>query len=315
MRVLLYQLDGKLPNLALMRISAFHLALGNEVELRGPNELERRLWDSGEELVYASLIFEKTRPIGDELVCAWPNAVMGGTGWNLKTKLEHVGIGPGPVDYSIYPDFDASIGFSQRGCRLRCPFCVVPQKEGKVSFSGTIGDIWRGDPYPRNVVLLDNDFFGQPVWADRIEEMISGGFRVNFNQGINVRFITEETAAAIASVDYRGVDFKRRAIYTAWDNRKDEKRVLAGLELLKAAGVKPRHMTVYMLIGYWPRETVDDWLYRAEKLREFGAFPYPMPFHRTREAVGFQRWILGHYYKAVDWPEWVAAGYNPRALV
>ena len=69
-----------------------------------------------------------------------------------------------------------------------------------------------------------------------------------------------------------------------------------------------------MLVGYWPNETIEDSLYRVKKLREFGAFPYPMPFHRTPETVGFQRWVIGHYYRSVDWKEFAAAGYNPRAL-
>ncbi len=316
MKILLFQLDGKLPNLALMRVAAYHLQRGDEVELRGPGEMERRLWDSGEEFVYASLIFEKTRPLVEILTRSWPSALVGGTGWNVETKLEDFGIEPGPVDYSLYPDFAASIGFSQRGCRLRCPFCVVPRKEGRVSEAGTIHEIWRGEPYPKHIILLDNDFFGQPAWRERLDEMVDGRFRVNFNQGINVRFITEETAAAVASVDYRGgKDFKRRVLYTAWDNRKDERRVLAGLELLAKYGVKPYHVTVYMLIGYWPREKVDDWLYRAARLREFGALPYPMPFVRNPETVGFQRWVVGGYdRRGIEWADWVRAKYQPKNL-
>jgi hypothetical protein len=34
MRVLLLQLDGKLPNIALMRVAAHHRAQGDDVELR-----------------------------------------------------------------------------------------------------------------------------------------------------------------------------------------------------------------------------------------------------------------------------------------
>ena len=99
------------------------------------------------------------------------------------------------------------------------------------------------------------------------------------------------------------------------DNRKDEDRLFAGLEALKRHGVKPDHVMVYMLIGYWPGETQDDWLYRQERLRTFGARPYPMPFVRTIETVGFQRWCVGAYDKRVPWSRWVAARYQPRNLV
>ena len=63
--------------------------------------------------------------------------------------LAHVGIPEtGPLDYTLYPEYLHSIGFTQRGCRLHCPFCVVPRKEGRVQPVATIAAIWRGDPGP-----------------------------------------------------------------------------------------------------------------------------------------------------------------------
>ena len=179
---------------------------------------------------------------------------------------------------------------------------------------GAVAEIWRGDPWPRHVLLLDNDFFGQPQWRDRIDELRGGGFRVSFNQGINARFLTDETAAAIASVDYRADDMRERRIYTAWDSRKDEKRLFRGLDLLVKHGVRPRHIMVYMLIGYWTGETEGDREHRRARLREFGALPYPMPYRRTPELLGFQRWVIGGYDKQIPWDEWRRARCNPRKL-
>lgn len=314
MKVLLYQLDGKLPNLALMRIAGYARGFGDEVELRGPDQIKRQLWDTGDETVFASLIFDKSKPLQQELVNEWPAARVGGTGSHTNITLEEAGIKPGPLDYSIYPGFRQSMGFTQRGCRLKCPFCVVPKKEGAIRFEQTISDLWRGDPWPREVILMDNDFFGQPDWAGRIAELQEGKFKVSFNQGINVRFLTDESAAAIASVNYRDDSMKTKRIYTAWDSTKDEKRVFTGLDFLAKHGVKPDHIMVYMLIGYWPRETVDDWVYRQKRLREFGCRPYPMPFVRTKESVGFQRWCIGAYDKKINWEDWKAANYDPRKL-
>ncbi len=303
--ILLYQLDGKLPNLALMRLAAHYRSMGERVELRragNAQALERELWDKPDK-VYASLIFERTRPLADRLLSIYPGAVVGGTGWDLTTTLEQHGIGD-ECDYSIYPGFKPSIGFTQRGCRLRCPFCVVPRKEGKMSAEKTVWEIWRGEGNPRDLILLDNDFFGQPAWRDRIDEIREGGFRVSFNQGINARFLTKETAEAIASVDYRDARMKTRRIYTAWDSRKDERRLFLGLQHLVDAGVKPDHIMVYILIGYWPGETHEDRDYRRVKLREFGARPYPMPYERTPELVAFQRWVIGAYDKRIAWSDW-----------
>ena len=316
-RVLLFQLDGKLPNIALMRIAAHHRNLGDAVTLRrlgNPNTaIQPDLFDRPD-LVYASAIFERTRVMCERLIETYPDAIVGGTGWKVERRLEDFGITTTKQDYTIYPQFLPSIGFTQRGCRLKCPFCVVPRKEGAVTTEQTIAAIWRGSPYPRHIILLDNDFFGQPGWQDRIDELRDGDFRVNFNQGINARMLTDETAAAIASVRYYDDGFKTRRIYTAWDNRKDEKRLFRGLQFLTSHGVKHDHIMVYMLIGYWPNETVDDWLDRRYALRAFGARPYPMPYVRTKETVGFQRWVIGAYDKRVPWADWVKAGYEPRKL-
>lgn len=314
MKVRLLQLDGKLPNLALMRAAAHHKALGDEVSFGYVPTVPGIDQEEGADRIYASLIFEKSKPIAERLRERFPHAILGGTGWSVEGKLEDHGITTKVQDYSIYPAYQFSIGFTQRGCRLRCSFCCVPSKEGSVKEEQTIHELWRGEPYPKKLVLLDNDFFGQPNWAKRIEEIRTGGFKVSFSQGINARMLNDESAAAIASVLYYDTDFKARRIYSAWDSRKDEKRLFDGLEALKRHGVKPDHVMVYMLVGYWPGETDEDRLYRQRKLREFGARPYPMPFVRTSHLIGFQRWCIGAYDKRIPWEDFVAAKYQPRNL-
>ncbi len=311
--VLLFQLDGKVPNIALMRIASHCRANGETVGLRWTGSPIRELWDNPKR-VYGSAIFEKTRPAVVALKSEFPGAIVGGTGVSVESSLEANGIQTLDQDYSIYPKFRQSIGFSQRGCRLRCAFCVVPKKEGAIRPEKSILEIWRGDPYPREIILLDNDFFGQPDWRMRIAEIRDGKFKVSFNQGINARMITDEAAEAIASVEYRDDSMKTRRIYTAWDNLKDEDRLFAGLNRLVKYGVKPDHIMVYILIGFWPGETEDHWLDRQSKLREFGARPYPMPFKRTRETVGFQRWVIGAYDKRFSWSDWKRAGFRPENL-
>ena len=316
-RILLLQLDGKLPNLALMRLAAFHRERGNAVELRkagNASMIERGLWDEPPDRVYASTIFQRTRPVAQRLLELHPEATIGGTGWDVTSRLP-TGVEACAPDYSDYPAFRQSIGFTQRGCRLRCPFCVVPKKEGAVQSEATVTDVWRGDPWPREVLLLDNDFFGQPDWRDRIAELRGGRFRVSFVQGINARMIDREVAEAVASVNHRDDSMKRKRIYTAWDSKGDERRLFRGLQLLVDAGVKPDHIMVYMLIGYWPEETHEDRDYRRQRLREFGARPYPMAYGDSRELRGYQRWVIGAYDKSIPWSDWRSARYQPQRLV
>ncbi len=314
MRVLLCQLDGKIPNLALMRVAAHHKALGAEVSLVHGAAFERGLFEGEPDEVYASAIFLKSRPLVERLLRVFPRAIVGGTGWDIAKTLESIGIDTPALDYTLYPRFRQSIGFTQRGCRLRCSFCVVPQKEGAMRAEATIPTIWRGDPWPRELLLLDNDFFGQENWRGRITEIREGKFKVSFNQGINARFLTDEAAEAIASIDYRDDSMTVKRIYTAWDNLKDEHRLFAGLDRLVKYGVKPHQIMVYVLIGYWPGETTQDRLYRIEKLLDFGARPYPMAYRKDPELNGMQRWAIGAYAKRIGWDRWAKANYEPRNL-
>lgn len=339
MKIQLLHLDGKLPNIALMRLSAWHKANGDEVEMRRTPDPENDLFGgmSMPHKVYGSAIFRSTIPSAERAVKVFPGARIGGTGVDPARKGELVpfspvispattdhGLGEGTLDYSLYPHFNSSIGFTQRGCRLKCEFCVVPVKEGRVRSTGTVADLWRGDPWPRELHLLDNDFFGQPDWRGRIREIRDGKFKVCFNQGINARCLTEESAEAIASVNYRDDQMKDKRIYTAWDNRADEERLFAGLNRLVKYGVRPDHIMVYILVGFWPGETSEDREYRRKKLRDFGARPYPMAYITSqtapdlaRELRGFQRWIIRRAdvgKNACPWEDFVAANYRPERV-
>lgn len=314
----LLQVDGKIPNIALMRLAAHHRERGDEVVYHHADSLAsvHPLRFGPEDKIYASLIFLRSRPIAEQLLRGRPDAIIGGTGWDFSTTLESIGVETSWQDYSIYPNCRKSIGYTQRGCRMKCEFCVVPKKEGAVKATATIADIWRGDPWPREIILLDNDFFGQPGWRDRIKELQDGKFKVSFNQGINARCLTEEAAEAIASVRYYDDDFTRRCIYTAWDSRPDEERLFAGLNRLVKYGVKPDHITVYMLCNFWPDETQADREYRRKRLRDFGARPFPMVYGTpTPELRGFQRWVIRRAdvgKNACSWEDFVAANYRPE---
>lgn len=319
MNVLLLHLDGSLPNLALMRISAHHRALGDRVELRrikGAGALQPRLDDPRWDRVYGSLIFEKTRPLAEVAQHLYPGILLGGTGWKVISNLADVGIDDGPIDYSGYPRVHRSIGFSMRGCRLKCRFCVVPKKEGKARANATIDEIYRGDGFPRELLLLDNDLFGHPDWQSVVTAIVDGKFKVSFVQGINARFLDEESATALGTMLVRDDGMKRKRLYTAWDGRKDEKRLFDGLNaLVKYGGFSPDMIMVYMLVGEDAGETHADRDYRRARLRDFGCRPYPMPFTRTKELVTFQRWVVQRHDKHTTWEEfWTKAGGEPRKL-
>ncbi len=299
------QIDGSLPNLALMKLAHWHRSKGDEVIFT--RQIERDLFEPQYDVVYGSAIFKFSQLRLMQFQKQWPGAIVGGTGTPYSHTVEElIGAEHEHYDYADYPDVDYSIGFTQRGCRLRCKFCEVPKKEGKARSANTIADIWRGNQWPKKLHLLDNDFFGNPEWRERIAEIHDGKFRVCMSQGINVRLIDEEAAAALATIEYRDTKFQERRLYTAWDNIGDERIFFRGVDMLEAAGVPPKHLMAYMLCGYDKAETWDRIWHRFQRMTERGIAPYPMVFDKARkDLVAFQRWVVTGLYRAVPWNEYV----------
>jgi len=299
----LTQIDGALPNLALMKLAHWHRAKGDTVNLT--RQIERDLFEPAYDVVYGSAIFKFSQDRLLRFQHQWPGAIVGGTGTPFVHTIEEL-IGQ---EYELYDytghDVDYSIGFAQRGCRLRCKFCDVPTKEGKPRSVNSISDIWRGEGHAKKIHLLDNDFFGNPEWRERIAEIRKGGFRVCMSQGINVRLIDDEAAAALASIQYRDTKFSKRRLYTAWDNLGDESIFFRGVGQLENAGIPPKHLMAYMLVGFDPAETWDRIWHRFNAMVERGILPYPMVFNRQKkDLVAFQRWVVMGLYRVVPWNEY-----------
>ena len=177
--IAIFDIDSKIPNLALMKISAYWKNKGEIVEHYAP------LNHNNYNKIYASTIF-KYPCINKSLITE--DMIVGGSGKDLTTNLESQ-IESQIPDYEIY-NYKNSIGFTMRGCRFNCKFCIVPQKEGRPKPFNTINEIWT-NRQSNFIILLDNDFFGNPQWKDRINEILDYELKVNFNQGLNIRIITE----------------------------------------------------------------------------------------------------------------------------
>ena len=188
MKVALAQVDGKLPNLALMRLAAYHKARGDSVEWFAPLARYNR--------VYASKVFTFT-PDDPYLP---PDVVRGGTGYDIRSRLPEEVEACAP-DYSIYPDFKEAIGFLTRGCVNNCPWCVVPEKEGGIHIVGDIETVAQGR---KRVLLFDNNFLAAPreFIAEQVEKMRRLKLRVDFNQATDARLYNEDSARIMARVPW-----------------------------------------------------------------------------------------------------------------
>lgn len=294
MRVALYNVDksAEIPNLALMKIARFHKERGDTVEHYQP------LSASGYDKIYASTVFD----FSDRSYLNPDRMEIGGSAWDLHRVLPPE-IERCTPDYSFF-GYEHSLGFSMRGCRFNCrDFCLVPEMEGKPKPHNTIEEIWTNRK-SNFVVLLDNDFFGNPFWKERIAEVKKRDLRVCFSQGLNIRIITEEQCHALASVEFRNLRRTKKQVYFAWDRFKDEKRIDAGIKRVLAAGIKASQMAFYILIGC--NTTPEQDLYRVMKIKDYGCDPYVMPFNKFDPyQKRFKRWVNRKaLFKSVQWEDY-----------
>lgn len=294
MKVGIVQVDGNgFPNLALMQITHYYERIGDTVEW-----YKGRLFDHEYGAVYASKIFKFS-----QLPDLPPHAIIGGTGVD-DTKTLPTEMVNEPLSYSLYPDCNYHIGFTQKGCRLKCSFCVVPKKEGAPRFNSTIDDLIKNPNGANRLMLLDNDFFALPDWKANLTRIKELNLKVCFVQGLNIRKITEEQAACLAHIKYTNSKFNQKYLTFAWDNYKDKKLVLNGIDICEKAGIPASKMQFFVLIGF--ATTPEQDMERVMMLRDLGAMPFVMPYNKKDPyQKAFARWVNHRAtFKSCTWEEY-----------
>lgn len=279
MKVGLIDVDGhNFPNLALMKISAYHKSKGDHVEWCIP------LCEY--DVVYQSKVFDETYSRDTDFTPRAKRIIKGGTGYGLDNKLpyeiEHI-----YPDYSLYPDLTREIayGYLTRGCPRNCNFCIVSQKEGRCSRKvADLSEFWREQ---RNIKLLDPNILGCSSHLELFAQLVDSKAYVDFTQGLDARLLTNQNISLINRM-------KIKEIHFAWDYMNEEDSVLKGLTLYaEKAKHKPhgRFGTVYCLTNY--DTTIEEDLYRIYKLRDMNYDPYVMIYDKPnapKKIKDLQRW-------------------------
>lgn len=287
MKIGLIDVDGhNFPNLALMRISAYHKAKGDQVEWWWTDMFHY-------DIVYMSKIFSDayTKDIPEPLNA--DKVIKGGTGYCIslidgvevfdKAKNEEL---PPEIekmfpDYSLYPQFDFAVSMTSRGCPRGCSFCHVAAKEGRCSVKvADVSDFWCGQ---KKIEVLDPNITACRDKRDLFRQYRETNAQIVFNQGLDIRLLNDDDIADINGMRIKDLHF-------AWDNPKDD---LEGKFRNFANGFRRKSNIgmVYCLTNF--NSTMEENLYRIYTLRDMGYDPYVMVYdkpHAPKEVKMLQRW-------------------------
>lgn len=272
------------PNLALMKISAWHKGQGDNVEWYDP-------FGDRYDVVYKSKVFSHTRDYLQFINA--DKIVQGGSGYAIKlvdgveiydnstddslpATVEHI-----RPDYALYGINDTAYGFLSRGCPRGCSFCHVASKEGRKSYKvADLSEFWSGE---KNIVLCDPNILACPQHEDLLQQLADSGAYVDFNQGLDIRLMTNRMAELVSRI-------KVKEIHFAWDNYRDKDIILPKLQLYAdAASLSPHGHKgiVYVLVNY--DTTLDQDLDRIYTLRELGYWAYVMIYNKQHCAPIYKR--------------------------
>lgn len=287
----------RFPNLACMKISGFHKAQGDQVELL--TSFQVLGWDK----IYLSKVFTDTEVPG-ELLSA-PNVICGGTGFyydkapDLPYEIEHsfpdyhlydawvqskLTAGGKPKDYVYYTDY--SIGFLTRGCFRKCEFCVNKKYDRCVPHSPLSEFL---DPERKKICFLDDNFFACPKWETLIQDVIATGKRFQFKQGLDFRLLTDKKIHSLVTWKY-ATDFT-----FAFDHIADREVIERKLQRFRQMYPSfKKNLRFFVLCGYnnivggvynnsFFVLDIKDTFERCRILRRYNALPYIM---RYREIYG-----------------------------
>ena len=310
----------KYPPLGLMKISTFHKQRGDEVVFyKGTNaELRDQKWD----VIYITTMFtyqwnitiktikfyqrnkaNRNIKIGGILASLLQDEVKKETGitphFGLYKKVDRLA-----PDYKLFDgtyDYftnNASIGYMTKGCINRCPFCAVPELEKEyVPFIPLRKQI---DPNKKDLLLLDNNVLASSEFPRIIKEIKRYGFYngakfrdklryVDFNQGIDVRLLTEEKMSLLSEIAIK-------PLRIAFDDIKFKKLYMEKIRLAHKYGIK--HLSNFILFNY--NDTPEDFYERLriniELNEELGLsiFSFPMRFipldAKDRKYVNISNW-------------------------
>lgn len=279
MRIGLIDVDGhNYPNLPLMKISAWHKQQGDHVEWYQP------MFSGHMDRVYMSKVFSFT-PNYEWCIDA-DEVVKGGSGYSIELvdgkeiyhkdrdhdlpqEIEHI-----YPDYSLYPEYtkDTAYGFLTRGCPRGCGFCHVASKEGKCSYKvADLSEFWRGQ---KKIVLCDPNILACNDHMELLQQLIDSKAKVEFNQGLDVRLITDKNLELLRQIRLDNIHFA----YDRWQDKDIIEPKLRAFVEQTGYNRGKGHTMCYILVNF--DTTIEQDIHRIQFCREINISPYPMIYDK-----------------------------------
>lgn len=282
------------PNYALMKISAYHKLMGDQVAWWSP--ITSNCFDK----IYASKIFDFTLD-NPYLPAA---AIRGGTGYkdiDLRQQLPQKIDAMFP-DYSLYPACNYAVGYITRGCPNHCSWCVVPDKEGNIKPYRDWHQLVRTDS--DKLVLMDNNILASDYGIAQLASMVDSGYKIDLNQGMDARLVTPEIAEVLSRLKWI------RFLRFACDTLSQLDAIDNVMQLLQANSVKPYRVFVYVLVT----KDIDDAVKRVEHLQKYPNINLYAQAERNqskgivpnaRQLEFAQRFVHKGMYKHESWAQYL----------
>ena len=165
--------------------------------------------------------------------------------------------------------------FTTRGCKNKCPYCVVWRNEGsKIK----IKNVWRDSlkQISKPIVFVsDNNFLSAP--AEHVSEVISeinkNHKKVIFDSGLDCSLIDKNNARLLKTLRY-----EKRGLRFAFDEMSQNGIYQKSMEILIDAGVQIGKDKSYTFILYNFNDTPQEALYRSQTAWKYGSSPYFMRY-------------------------------------
>ncbi len=198
--------------------------------------------------VHIDCTFTWDIPLANHLFWAWAQ-------YYPKVKIGGVAICPDESRFIPGMYVRSGITFTSRGCNNHCPWCLVPEREGRL----------RELPIVPGKVIQDNNLLQcSRSHLDKVFEMLRKQHGIVFSGGLDARLFTHYVVDELRSC-------RIKEIFVACDTKQG---ISAVAHVAKWLDLPRQKLRCYVLIGFDQSESLTDAEERLKEIYKVGYLPF-----------------------------------------